>query len=829
MHPSNQLDIRNSSNIVNLDLFTKNGEWSIKHTKIEKNQVKYPISTNYFSDVTIVLYFERLTSYYIIYIILPCIWLNFLNISNFCVPCDSGEKISLGITILLAYSVFMLLIAENIPVTSESVPIVGIYLTLSMIITTCSILLSIFILNLHNNSSNMIKLPKYVNKKILGKISCRIFLKDPCKFCENFFKKNSIIKGNQSLQIDKMRIRQSAAHASYSNANERNIDCDDKSLLKESILRKYSEKVTESEDIFAEWRLIAVIVDRIFLIVFALLTFIMIFILLIVTPLINRSTFDIYKIGSSYNILFKCNASNSPKKGKFNQMLSERSKENPVPETRIGRFFEFGSLTAKVGLSSLSNILIYSDRDKMDNIFTDENIERIVSTLCKVRGASLKLGQMFSLIDSSVIHPNWSTIFERVRNNADYMPLVQLKKTMQKQLGNDWISKFKNFDTKPFAAASIGQVHRATTINNLDVAVKIQYPGVDKSINSDMDNLATFLKFFNVIPKGLFIDNIINVAKLELVKEVNYELEASNIIKFRKMVNENKDLINQKFNVPNIIENYCTRKVLTTEFAEGYSLDKTALLESSKKNEIAERILTLNGVEFTNNLMQSDPNWANYLYDENNDVINLIDMGAVVEYDPEFLSDYTQMIGATIDKNEEMVMELSKKLKFINGNESKIMIDTHLNLVKAVASIYSSNSYNFGDFKVKESIFNMIPIMLEHRLIPPPEEAYTFHRKISGLFMLLEKLKATVNGSTEPDIKYFRKTSSLLSWLIVGSTALLAFGAISLIPNSVFEKINYYASISEDDIKQKQLKDIHSKRLSIYNALKKPEISMRSE
>lgn len=196
--------------------------------------------------------------------------------------------------------------------------------------------------------------------------------------------------------------------------------------------------------------------------------------------------------------------------------LSSIAKQRKVPSSRIGRMASFGSLFAGLGVGTVSELTkgalgLGGSKNLKEAVFSPNNAERIVDTLCKVRGAALKLGQILSIQDSNVVSPQLVKAFDRVRQAADYMPDWQVEKVMLTEMGPEWRSKLVKFEEKPFAAASIGQVHRATMPNGMEVAVKIQYPGVGPSIESDIDNLVGMLKVWDVFPPGIFIDNVVKV------------------------------------------------------------------------------------------------------------------------------------------------------------------------------------------------------------------------------------------------------------------------------------------------------------------------------
>lgn len=256
------------------------------------------------------------------------------------------------------------------------------------------------------------------------------------------------------------------------------------------------------------------------------------------------------------------------------QELSQVAKQRKVPSSRLGRMASFGGLFAGLGIGTLNELTkgalgLGGSTNMREAFLSPANAERIVDTLCKVRGAALKIGQILSIQDSSVVSPQLAKAFERVRQAADYMPDWQVERVMNTQLGADWRSKLQKFEDKPFAAASIGQVHRATLLDGMEVAIKIQYPGVAQSIESDIDNLVGMLKVWDVFPQGFFIDNVVRVAKRELQWEVDYAREAEYTEKFRQMIAPYPE-----YYVPRVIKDLTTSSVLTTEYVPGVPLDK---------------------------------------------------------------------------------------------------------------------------------------------------------------------------------------------------------------------------------------------------------------
>ena len=269
------------------------------------------------------------------------------------------------------------------------------------------------------------------------------------------------------------------------------------------------------------------------------------------------------------------------------------------------------------------------------NVITEANAERLAAALCRMRGAALKLGQMLSIQDESVLPPAVQSALERVRQGADVMPRAQLEAQLRAQLGSDWASKLEHFEWQPRAAASIGQVHAAVLKDGRRVAMKVQYPGVARSIESDVDNLMRLIAVANVLPRGLFVENAARVAKRELRLECDYAYEARAQARFKRLVEADARAGalggggGGGFHVPAVIDSLCAPQVLTSEWVGGVAIDKVRELDQATRDDVGTRLLRLTLRElFAWRFMQTDPNWGNFLYDPATGVLNLIDFGA---------------------------------------------------------------------------------------------------------------------------------------------------------------------------------------------------------
>ncbi|HHF3040058.1 AarF/ABC1/UbiB kinase family protein [Vibrio diabolicus] len=424
------------------------------------------------------------------------------------------------------------------------------------------------------------------------------------------------------------------------------------------------------------------------------------------------------------------------------------AKERSLPTHRISRFSKFASLATRVAgnvIAEGTKQIAKGNKPKAkDLLLTPQNIARLTDQLAHLRGAAMKLGQMLSMDAGDVLEPELADILSRLRSNADPMPAKQLNGVMESSLGTSWKAEFLSFNFKPIASASIGQVHQAYSDAGDNLAVKVQYPGIRKSIDSDVDNVGTLLKVVGLIPESVDYKGLLEEAKKQLHDEADYTREAQFAIRYHDALKEHPHFV-----VPKIHTESCSDSVLAMEFIDGVPIEHIEHYDQSTRDFVMHSLLELLFRElFEFKMVQTDPNFANYLYIESTRQIGLLDFGATREYSERFSAGYRQAFASVINNDEQGLNDALEQIGFFSQTILPDQRQAILDLVKmACEPMLVDEPYDFKASGLAQKLreAGTILSMEQEYWHTPPADALFLHRKIGGMYLLAARIGAKVN------------------------------------------------------------------------------------
>ncbi len=424
------------------------------------------------------------------------------------------------------------------------------------------------------------------------------------------------------------------------------------------------------------------------------------------------------------------------------------SESRRLPSSRVGRLSKLGRLAGGVvggALSEGARQLAQGKRPSLpDMLMTPANFQRVADRLAEMRGAAMKVGQLISMEGGDFIPQELSDLLAKLRQGAYSMPLGQVAEVLEQNWGANWDQDFEQFKFTPLASASIGQVHEARLKDGTHLAIKIQYPGVRQSIDSDVDNVSRLLKVTNMLPDHLNLDELLHEAKLQLHQEADYQQEAEHLASFYELLRDDEG-----FRVPKLFAERTTGEVLCMEFLDGQPIESLVHEPAEIRNQAASKLLQLAYREiFDWGLVQTDPNFANYQVDPATGSILLFDFGASRGYSEHRQNAFLRMIKACVDGNSTLMAEAAVDVGYLSGNDPEDYRDLILDLVSAACvPLLAEQPYSFSDSGLAN---RMAEITVELRTKQahgqlPPTDVLFLHRKLGGLFFLFTRLKAQID------------------------------------------------------------------------------------
>jgi predicted unusual protein kinase regulating ubiquinone biosynthesis (AarF/ABC1/UbiB family) len=428
--------------------------------------------------------------------------------------------------------------------------------------------------------------------------------------------------------------------------------------------------------------------------------------------------------------------------------MSIKKVESAVPSGRVARLAKFGRLTGGIAGSMLLNgarQFASGERPSFsDLLLTPSNAKRMVAQLSQMRGAAMKLGQILSMDAGDLIPPELAKILAALRADATSMPKAQVEQVLVKSWGKDWAKRVKSFDFVPLASASIGQVHRATSKKGDLLAIKLQYPGVRMSIDSDVDNVASLLRFSGLVPSKMDLTGFLRDAKKQLHHEANYLREGAFLQRFGAKLADD-----EAFLVPAWYEALSAPDLLTMSFVESFPIEDLVSAPQAARNKAVEALFGLFLRElFEFRMVQTDPNFANYRYDPDTEKIVLLDFGAVHEYSIAMVAQFRKLMKAALIKDRERMQAAAQALGYFDETTSfpqKAMLIEMFDI--AFEAQCFEGDYDFGESDMATRLNPKGFELMKDRTFwkVPPTPVLLLQRKAAGLFLLAVRLRAKVN------------------------------------------------------------------------------------
>ncbi len=428
--------------------------------------------------------------------------------------------------------------------------------------------------------------------------------------------------------------------------------------------------------------------------------------------------------------------------------MTKKHNERKVPSGRIARFAKLGGLASAVAgniVKGATKQILSGQRPSLtQSLMNVDNAISITKRLAHMRGAAMKLGQLLSMDAGELLPVEWEPILSRLRQEADPMPKAQLLKTLESSWSKDWHQQFSYFSYAPIASASIGQVHRATLKDGRQLVIKVQYPGVRKSIDSDIDNVMSLLKLSGLLPKHIDLTSLLAEAKAQLKNEANYLQEANFLNAYRANLRNDP-----RFIVPFVVDELTDENVLTMEYIEGSPITDISTMSTSVVDLVCTQLMHLTYQElFTHKLMQSDPNFANFLYQSDTKKIVLLDFGACRKISQHTSMHYLAMADAMQRQDTNDMRSALYSLGLVDNYMSAETIETVLKACfEASDCLQSDTGYNLKQQQLIKRIQEIsMPLVTDKTAaVSPIFEVALVNRKITGIILLANKLGATLD------------------------------------------------------------------------------------
>lgn len=384
-------------------------------------------------------------------------------------------------------------------------------------------------------------------------------------------------------------------------------------------------------------------------------------------------------------------------------MANNKNETNPrkrrVSTTPTSRLLRLTGMTTSIATRVASNRVkrLFQD-DAAAAQSQDEMIEHIgreiAATLGEMKGAVMKVGQIASQM-KDVLPPQLADALSVLQKSSAPMPFTVIRRQLRLELGDEPDKLFQQFDSEPFAAASIGQVHRAVTLDGRDVVVKVQYPAVKESIDSDMRHLRRILRLGGLLKVSTeVLDQLFHEIRQQLQEELDYRQEAEHLHEFRAFHAHQPWIV-----IPEVIESLSTDKVLTLAYEPGDDLEQVACnpaYDQALRNQLGTRLFDAIGEQiFCLNAVHCDPHPGNFAFRPDGSLV-MYDFGAVKRMQRQDLQAVRALTQAAIERDYATLDNELIKLQARKPDGPAISDDFYEDWVELLLPPFGCESFDFG-------------------------------------------------------------------------------------------------------------------------------------
>jgi len=429
---------------------------------------------------------------------------------------------------------------------------------------------------------------------------------------------------------------------------------------------------------------------------------------------------------------------------------TEQPDEKSVPTSRVARTARLGGLVAGQGArwagTRAANAFRSDERsDEAQAQRAMATANELVARLGEMKGAAMKIGQVLSTIDFDLIPESEREQFKEklaeLRDDAPRVPFAKQRKLMESELGGRLSDVFAAFDETPVAAASIGQVYRARTHEGVEVAVKVQYPGIAEAVETDLRNMNILLPLVKRLAPGLDVKAIAAELRDRIGEELDYEIEAQN---HRRVARAFRD--HPFIRVPGVDTALSTRRVLVTEWAEGLAFDAVKALPEAERDRFAEICFRFFfGLLTREHIAAGDPHPGNVLLADDGKVV-VLDFGLIRHVEPEYLEAERGLARAVLARDAAQVKRSMAELGYLPEPDG-FTGDGLLAQLLVAAEWYFDPAFRRLDpeyvrYTLEQGSSPRSPFFAQMRRQTVPPEALLIRRMEGLLFAVLGELRA---------------------------------------------------------------------------------------